>query len=140
MFLAMLALLTLATGCSGGIMSEEAAIATATACECHCFPYGSRQYTEPTGTPTPTGTYYLTELLQPPDVNGVYGPYAYGLSAYSPVLTDFAGGTGQIGLHGTNEPAGVGTDVSHGCIRVANGVITRLAHNVPPGTPISIDQ
>ena len=109
------------------------------------FDAGQLVETDPVGigrgvTPTPTGTYYLTELLQPPNVNGVYGPYAYGLSAYSPVLTDFAGGPGQIGLHGTNDPAGVGTDVSHGCIRVANGVITRLAHNVPPGTPISIDQ
>ena len=38
-------------------MSEQAAIATATACGCNCFPYGSRQYTVPTGTPTPTGTW-----------------------------------------------------------------------------------
>lgn len=101
--------------------------------------------TDPVGigrgvTPTPSGTYYLTELLQPPDPNGPYGPYAYGLSAYSPVLTDFAGGPGQIGLHGTNDPAGLGTDVSHGCIRVANTVITRLARTVPPGTPVTINQ
>ena len=101
--------------------------------------------TDPVGigrgvTPTPSGTYYLTELLQPPDPNGPYGPYAYGLSAYSPVLTDFAGGPGQIGLHGTNDPAGLGTDVSHGCIRVANIVITRLARTVPPGTPVTINQ
>lgn len=109
------------------------------------FRGGQLVSTDPVGigrgvTPTPSGTYYLTELLQPPTPNGPYGPYAYGLSAYSPVLTDFAGGPGQIGLHGTDDPAGLGTNVSHGCIRVANTVITRLAQTVPPGTPVAISQ
>jgi hypothetical protein len=36
--------------------------------------------------PTPGGTYFIRELLAPPNPNGVYGPYAYGLSGYSPVL------------------------------------------------------
>lgn len=88
--------------------------------------------------PTPAGTYYLTELLTPPDPNGAYGPYAFGLSAFSTTLTSFAGGPGQLGLHGTNEPAKVGQDVSHGCLRVTNDVISRLAHEVPLGTPIEI--
>lgn len=57
MFLSLLALLLVTSGCTGGVMSEEAAIATATACGCNCFPYGSRQYTMPTRTPTPTGTW-----------------------------------------------------------------------------------
>ena len=56
--------------------------------------------------------------------DGFYGPYALGLSAHSPVYTSFAGGDGQVGLHGTNQPSVLGTDVSHGCIRVANDVIT----------------
>jgi lipoprotein-anchoring transpeptidase ErfK/SrfK len=88
--------------------------------------------------PTPAGNYYITELLRPPNPAGSYGPYAFGLSAYSPTLTEFAGGTGQIGLHGTNDPAGIGHDVSHGCIRVDNAVITRLAHELPLGTPVEI--
>ncbi len=36
-------------------------------------------------TPTPGGKYYLKELLQPPDPNGAYGPYAYGLSGHHAV-------------------------------------------------------
>ena len=88
--------------------------------------------------PTPAGSYFVTELLQPTDPAGSYGPYAFGLSAFSPTLTEFAGGPGQIGLHGTNDPAGLGHDVSHGCIRVANAVITRLAHELPLGTPVEI--
>jgi lipoprotein-anchoring transpeptidase ErfK/SrfK len=54
------------------------------------------------------------------------------------VLHEFEGGNGEIGLHGTNEPWAVGTDVSHGCIRVYNSVITRLAHELPLGTPVRI--
>ncbi len=60
------------------------------------------------------------------------------LSAHSPVYTSFEGGDGQVGLHGTNQPSVLGTDVSHGCIRVANRVITRLARSVPLGTLVDI--
>jgi lipoprotein-anchoring transpeptidase ErfK/SrfK len=88
--------------------------------------------------PTPTGLYYLTALLRQTDPRGVYGPYAFGLSAFSTVLETFGGGPGQIGIHGTNEPSLLGTSASHGCIRVANSVITRLARILPLGTPVVI--
>lgn len=89
-------------------------------------------------TPTPGGVYYLTELLQQPTPDGVYGPYAYGLSGYSNVLHAFNGGTGIVGIHGTNDPAGLGHDVSHGCIRMSNAGITKLARLLPLGTPVDI--
>jgi lipoprotein-anchoring transpeptidase ErfK/SrfK len=88
--------------------------------------------------PTPTGRYFVTDLLRPPDPAGFYGPYAFGLSAHSPVYTSFEGGDGQVGIHGTNQPQVLGQDVSHGCIRVSNAVITRLAGRVPLGTPVEI--
>ena len=89
-------------------------------------------------TPTPHGGYFIADLLRPPDPNGFYGPYAFGLSAYSNVLTSFAGGDGQIGIHGTNDSSALGTDVSHGCIRLSNQAITRLAREIPLGTPVTI--
>ena len=89
-------------------------------------------------TPTPGGDYYITEMLRPPDPGGPYGPYAFGLSAYSEVLHSFAGGPGIVGLHGTNSPSGLGRDVSHGCIRMTNASIVKLANSMPIGTPISI--
>ncbi len=89
-------------------------------------------------TPTPGGKYYIKELLQPLDPNGAYGPYAYGLSGYSNVLDEFNGGDGVIGIHGTNEPEAIGTDVSHGCIRVDNETITQIAGLLPLGTPVHI--
>jgi lipoprotein-anchoring transpeptidase ErfK/SrfK len=89
-------------------------------------------------TPTPQGRYYLVTLLKPRNPRGAYGPYAFGLSAYSRVLTSFAGGPGQVGIHGTNRPRGLARNVSHGCIRVHNVVIRRMARTLPLGTPVDI--
>lgn len=91
--------------------------------------------------PTPGGVYYIKELLAPPDPNGAYGPYAYGLSGFSEVaeLANFAGGEGVIGIHGTNDPSSVGANVSHGCIRMYNDDITELSKILPLGTPVTIE-
>jgi lipoprotein-anchoring transpeptidase ErfK/SrfK len=88
--------------------------------------------------PTPAGIFYISELLQQPNPRGTYGPYAFGLSAHSKVLFSFGGGPGQIGLHGTNRPRLLGSDASHGCVRVRNQAITRLARMLPLGTPVRI--
>jgi len=89
-------------------------------------------------TPTPTGTYYITDLLQTPNAKGDYGPFAFGLSGHSDKLTEFAGGDGQIGIHGTNDASSIGKAVSHGCVRLPNDVITKLASSTPLGTPVVI--
>ncbi len=88
--------------------------------------------------PTPTGHFYVVDKLATGDPDDDYGPIAFGLSGHSVKLTDFAGGDGQIGIHGTNDPASIGRAVSHGCIRVANDVITQLADLVPLGAPVVI--
>ncbi|MCU1584236.1 MAG: L,D-transpeptidase [Microbacteriaceae bacterium] len=89
------------------------------------------------GTPTPHGSFYLTELLAPR--NAGYGPYAFGLSAFSTVLNSFGGGPGQIGLHGTDDASSIGKAASHGCVRMQNADITTLAGLLALGTPITID-
>lgn len=91
-------------------------------------------------TPTPGGRYYITELIQPVFPDSIYGAYAYGLSGYSEVLEEFAGGPGQLGLHGTNDPSTLGTRVSNGCIRLHNDDITHLVADVgiPLGTPVEV--
>jgi lipoprotein-anchoring transpeptidase ErfK/SrfK len=88
--------------------------------------------------PTPTGTFFLTELLEAANPNGPYGAFAYGTSAFSDVYSEFEGGPGQIGVHGTNDPSSVGRNVSHGCIRLGKQDIRALAHMVPAGTPLTI--
>ena len=84
-------------------------------------------------TPTPTGEYYLRILLQAPDPNTVYGPYAYGLSSHSDSLDSFAGGDAEVGIHGNNDASVLGTDATHGCIRMDNAAITMLVQAAPPG-------
>jgi lipoprotein-anchoring transpeptidase ErfK/SrfK len=88
--------------------------------------------------PTPTGTFYYTDpldLATEPDT--AYGVFAIGLSGHSNTLSEFAGGDGQIAIHGTNDPSTIGEDVSHGCVRVNNDVILKLA-KLPLGTPVVI--
>jgi lipoprotein-anchoring transpeptidase ErfK/SrfK len=89
-------------------------------------------------TPTPTGKYYTRVLLKAPDPNTVYGPFAYGLSGHSEVLTEFNGGDAELGIHGNNDASVLGQSVSAGCIRMSNESITRLAGILPLGTPVAI--
>ncbi|TDD90452.1 L,D-transpeptidase [Actinomadura darangshiensis] len=90
------------------------------------------------GTPTPAGRFYFTELVEPPDPNGGYGAYAFGLSGFSPTLKTFAGGPGQLAVHGTNKASALGGKASHGCVRVGNDDITWMAKNLAIGTPVVV--
>lgn len=89
-------------------------------------------------TPTPGGEYYIKELIKPTKPDGPYGTYAYGLNGFSNVLESFNGGTGVIGVHGTNDPSSVGKEVSAGCIRMRNEDIEKLVALLPLGTPVEI--
>jgi lipoprotein-anchoring transpeptidase ErfK/SrfK len=88
--------------------------------------------------PTPTGEFYVTDKLLTEDPAGAYGPFAFGLSAWSETLSEFAGGDGQIGIHGTDAPATIGEPVSHGCVRVPNDVAELLNERLHLGTPVTI--
>jgi L,D-transpeptidase catalytic domain len=88
-------------------------------------------------TPTPLGTFFVTQRFLVTDQFGPYGPRAIGISAFSNVLRAWTDG-GPIGIHGTNEPFSIGKPVSHGCIRLPNRVILRLFAIVPLGTPVTI--
>lgn len=88
--------------------------------------------------PTPGGRFYMMELLRPPDPKGPYGTRTYVLNGFSALLKTFNGGPGSLGIHGTNEPATVGADVSHGCIRMHNSDVEALAAILPLGTPVRI--
>jgi hypothetical protein len=86
--------------------------------------------------PTPKGDFYvrnkLTRYASP-----FYGPIAFGTSARSEVLTDWPDG-GFVGIHGTSEPDLVPGRISHGCIRLRNADILRLARLMRVGTPVTI--
>ena len=89
------------------------------------------------GTVTPKGKFWVRERLRNLGGSPVYGPWAFGTSAYSDTLTDWPGG-GVVGIHGTNQPELIPGRPSHGCVRVPNGKIVRLVKLMPVGTPIRI--
>ena len=86
--------------------------------------------------PTPPGEFFVRNMLYGFDAP-VYGPIAFGTSARSSVLTEWPGG-GFIGIHGTNEPDLLPGRVSHGCVRLRNGDMLRLARVLPVGTPMTV--
>jgi L,D-transpeptidase catalytic domain len=88
------------------------------------------------GTPTPAGRFYVRERFRVMGRGSLYGPYAFGTSAYS-VLSDWPKG-GIVGIHGTNQPGLIPGRPSHGCVRLPNRAILRLARLMPIGTPIHI--
>jgi lipoprotein-anchoring transpeptidase ErfK/SrfK len=44
-----------------------------------------------------------------------------------------------IGIHGTNDPDLIGRTASHGCIRLANWDVAKLATLVAPGVPVIVE-
>ncbi len=88
--------------------------------------------------PTPVGSFAIGEIVRQRRSGGFYGPYIVTLSAHSEHLNEFDGGDGRVALHGTNQPGLLGQAASHGCVRLSNAAITRIARQVPPGAPIDI--
>jgi hypothetical protein len=98
-------------------------------------------FTTPVGvgralSPTPAGEFYVREILRGFG-DRFYGPVAFGTNGRSRVFTDWPGG-GFIGIHGTNDPRLIPGRVSHGCIRMRNDAIVRLARLMPLGTPVTV--
>ena len=102
---------------------------------------GKKIWSSPIGvgkasTPTPAGNFYIRERLKNFGSGGAYGPFAFGTSAYSSI-SDWPGG-GVVGIHGTNEPNLIPGRPSHGCIRVPNAKVIKLAKLMPIGTPVRV--
>ena len=75
---------------------------------------------------TPTSPGYFTIINKVPDPGGVYGAFWMGLSKP------------HYGIHGTNNPASIGKEVSLGCIRMHNKDILELSKMVTVGTSVII--
>jgi lipoprotein-anchoring transpeptidase ErfK/SrfK len=105
------------------------------------FRNGEKIFSAPIGIgtdawPTPAGEFNIrSELTR--YASPFYGPVAFGTTARSAVLTEWPEG-GFIGIHGTNEPQLLPGHVSHGCIRLRNEDIERLAALMPVGTEVTI--
>lgn len=89
-------------------------------------------------TPTPRGRFAIAERIEMNNPGNFLGPIVLPITGYSEVLNEFAGGDGRVAIHGTSAPQLIGTSVSHGCIRMYNRDIVRLARMATPGTPVTI--
>jgi lipoprotein-anchoring transpeptidase ErfK/SrfK len=88
-------------------------------------------------TPTPVGDFHI-DIVNPLGHHSVYGWGQMSVSGFSEVLERFAGGIGQIAIHGWNNDSVMGTASSNGCVRMRNVDIARVAELAPLGTPVSI--
>lgn len=89
------------------------------------------------GTPTPTGRFFVDQRIVAADPTGPWGPGAIGISAFSPVLADWAQ-EGPIAIHGTDAPDSIGRAASNGCVRVRNAVLEELFAATQAGSPVLI--
>lgn len=91
-------------------------------------------------TPTPTGLFAILEEIRQPKGENI-GPWALHLTAHSDVLESFGGGPGRVAIHGRSgtllgDP--LGSARSHGCVRMGNAAVNRLAQTLQAGTPVEI--
>jgi lipoprotein-anchoring transpeptidase ErfK/SrfK len=92
--------------------------------------------------PTPTGNYFMTMKVPPPDPS--YGAFVLATSDHSDSITDWENsGDAIIGIHGpitSYDDSLIGTTgaaISHGCVRLHDADLAQLA-DIPPGTPINV--
>jgi len=90
-------------------------------------------------TPTPLGLFSIYQEVREPSSSEL-GPWALHLTAHSNVLMEYEGGEGRVAIHGMRGSlaVSVGTDQSHGCIRVPPRNVLRIAQMVRAGTPVTI--
>jgi len=91
--------------------------------------------------PTPAGTFFVTDVLPATAVEtstGQYGVWVIALNGFSETYTTLGGRDARLAIHGTDQPASLGQAVSDGCVRIGAGPLDTLAHNVALGTPVVI--
>jgi hypothetical protein len=88
--------------------------------------------------PTPTGTFAVTDKLNGGDYNAAYGCCILSLSATQPNLPAGWTGGNRIAIHGTLSASDFGRAVSAGCVHASDSDLRYLMRTVPLGTPVVI--
>lgn len=96
---------------------------------------------------TPDGSFPIDEILDASywthdfgdgkgEIEGAYGPYFISLDTSA-----LSGGAWDgIGIHGTHDPASIGTRASEGCIRMHNNDLLTLKNQISVGTQVTIEE
>ena len=85
------------------------------------------------GSPTPTGRFAVTDKLDGPSINAVYGCCILALSAHQTNVPRGWQGGDRIAIHG-----GATGAVSTGCVHASEGDLRYLMRVAPLGTPVTI--
>jgi lipoprotein-anchoring transpeptidase ErfK/SrfK len=98
---------------------------------------GGRRWSTPVviggaATPTPLGTFQITDRIPGSRYAGVYGARILVLSAYGDRTR-----TTRVAIHGV-PPAAKSKTFSAGCVRVPRAALLRLFRQAPPGTPVRV--
>lgn len=89
-------------------------------------------------TPTPTGQFAVDAPVEQPRGSEL-GPRVVALAAYSRALARYQGGVPQVAFHASERlGAPLGAAASHGCIRMRQATVLRLARLLARGTPVRI--
>jgi lipoprotein-anchoring transpeptidase ErfK/SrfK len=88
-------------------------------------------------TPTPPGTYAITDKLKGRPFGSSFGCCILALSGHQPKV--FTGSVdGRLAIHGTDRPDLVGARASQGCLRARDSDVRWLMRTVPVGTQVTI--
>ena len=88
-------------------------------------------------TPTPPGTYAVTDKLEGRRFGRAYGCCILALSGHQPKVRT-GPIDGRLAIHGTDRPDLVGTRASQGCLRARDRDVRWLMRTVPVGTQLTI--
>ena len=91
-----------------------------------------------TDSPTPTGTFAVTDKLKGSTYSATYGCCILALSATQPNLPAGWSGGNRIAIHGTLSSSDFGRAVSAGCMHASDSNLRYLMRMVPLGTPVVI--
>lgn len=89
-------------------------------------------------TPTPTGQFAIYERYR---TNSELRPWVFETTAHSEKLKTFDGGPGRVAMHGRHGALAAamwGSAASHGCIRMPDKALVRIAKQAPVGAPLRI--
>jgi lipoprotein-anchoring transpeptidase ErfK/SrfK len=88
-------------------------------------------------TPTPHGTFAITDKLPGAGFGAEYGCCILALSGHQPKVRT-GPIDGRLAIHGTNRPDLVGRPASQGCLRARDAQVRWLWRTVPVGTQVRI--
>jgi hypothetical protein len=88
-------------------------------------------------TPTPPGTYAVTDKLRGRPFGSSFGCCILALSGHQPKVRT-GSVDGRLAIHGTDRPDLVGARASQGCLRARDRDVRWLMRTVPVGTQVTI--